>query len=625
MKSRFSLNLEMMVKNFYYFTVFALLIGGVTYWAVRNIGNEMAVLQEGSLPLLVASQEMQLNLEEMALQADDLLNAVTPEAKSPYLEIIEKKKTSFRYSLGKAMRKASGEEEDALKELEVKSNALFKLLEGTETSRDDMVKTLSRVRVSLNRFRTLSSQAIEDKFSAAEVATGRAITIVIILTISAVVVMVILGYILSRVVGSQVSGEIEKLTRNSKDIEQIFREISDGTSKQTEVVQKAVSELEEMIINIIQGKISISVDKQAEIARLFGDFLKNFVERTTAEIAMGMMSVSQQSRDARKGIEDFVNELSSVEANIKAQEAAISGMVDALKSAVEANKAIKAKAHSSMEAADKATLQAYSGQERIGAISEQLQEIRTASVGVKEITDSLAKITESIKILALNMSLKVEDIRDDTGKTYGFEAMSEKVQKLAEDVEGLLDRSKGMLIPTIQGIERVSLDAGRSRELIAEVVRTIKIAADESKAIASQIDMQGSSIDRVEIEAENLRNLAHKTTLAVEAQGALARDVDGLIKDSETLIDSVNNQTQEATEGARKVTQMMGQMKQAMASIEEGTGMLTEKSSEISDMFDSIRSLAGKNREGAEKLEVVTVSIREVSRKLSEVVKGETV
>ena len=620
---RYRLNLEMMIRNFYFFTIFAVIIGGITYFSIREIGKEVSVLKEGSLPLLVLSQEMQLNLEEIALEAEGLLKAATEEEKAAHIEKIEKKKTAFKNSLGSGMRIVTGEEEERLKELESRSKSFFRLFDATEISQDDLNKKLFQVRASLNNFRGLSSQTIEDKFTASQAATGRAITIVIVLTLCAIAGMIGLGLILSRAVGVPVSRETERLISDSKATEQIFAEISEGTKKQTDVVQTATGELEDMIINIIQGKISISVDKQSEIARVFADFLKNFVERTTVEIAMGMMSISQQSKDARTGVEDFVREISTVEANIRAQEGVISGMVDALKSIVEANNEIKVKARSSTDAADKATVQAHSGQEKIESISEQLQEIRKASVGVKEITDSLAKFTEGIKILALNMSLKVEDIKDDTGKTYGFEAMSAKVQKLAEDVEGLLESSKSMLIPTILGIEKVSIDAGQARELIAEVVRSIKMADDQSKAISVQIDKQAANVDRVEIEAENLRSLAHKTTLAVEAQGVLSRDVDTLLKDSETLIDSVNAQTQEASEGARRVNQMMGQLKQTLASIEDGTGELTEKSSQISDMFDSIKGLAVKNMNGAEKLAGVTASIREVSRRLSEVVKGE--
>ncbi|MEK7851338.1 MAG: hypothetical protein AAB275_05610 [Deltaproteobacteria bacterium] len=622
---RYRLNLEMMIRNFYFFTIFAVIIGGITYFSIREIGKEVSVLKEGSLPLLVLSQEMQLNLEEIAIEAEGLLKVATEEEKAAHIEKIEKGKTAFKNSLGSGMRIVTGEEEERLKELESRSKSFFRLFDATEISQDDLNKKLFQVRASLNNFRGLSSQTIEDKFTASQAATGRAITIVIVLTLCAIAGMIGLGLILSRAVGVPVSRETERLISDSKATEQIFAEISEGTKKQTDVVQTATGELEDMIINIIQGKISISVDKQSEIARVFADFLKNFVERTTVEIAMGMMSISQQSKDARTGVEDFVREISTVEANIRAQEGVISGMVDALKSIVEANNEIKGKARSSTDAADKATVQAHFGQEKIETISEQLQEIRKASVGVKEITDSLAKFTEGIKILALNMSLKVEDIKDDTGKTYGFEAMSAKVQKLAEDVEGLLESSKSMLIPTILGIEKVSIDAGQARELIAEVVRSIKMADDQSKAISVQIDKQAANVDRVEIEAENLRSLAHKTTLAVEAQGALSRDVDTLLKDSETLIDSVNAQTQEASEGARRVNQMMGQLKQTLASIEDGTGELTEKSSQISDMFDSIKGLAVKNMNGAEKLAGVTASIREVSRRLSEVVKGEAV
>lgn len=414
----------------------------------------------------------------------------------------------------------------------------------------------------------------------------------------------------------------EDLSHKSEDIEGVTKEIHDGVETQTGIVQTATKDLEYMILNIIQGSITMSVEKQTEIARAFGEFLKHFVERTSAEIAMGMMSVSQQSLEARQGVEKFVSELASVEGNIKNQEAAIEEMVEALKSIVSANEEIKLKAHSSTAAADKATSRAFSGQERIGLISEQLHEIGKASEGIRDVTNSLATITESIKILALNMSLKVEDIKDDTGKSYGFEAMSAKVQQLAEEVEGLLTRSKEMIIPTIEGIAKVSGDANQANEMIAEVTSAIKAADDESRAITEKIEKQAAGIDRVELEAENLKILARKTTETVEAQTLLAKDVDIMLKDASELIDSVNKQTSDSVEGARKVNDMMDQLGETVISIEGGTGDLTEKSTEISDMFNSIMDLANKNKGGAEKLGVVNSSVRDVSRRLSDIVNG---
>lgn len=461
------------------------------------------------------------------------------------------------------------------------------------------------------------------QFEAASTAKVRYLKIIQMILLSITVVFFGIGwlFVTNPIVRSftSVAGD---LAEKSKDIAGVTVDISKGAKAQTGIVQSATKDLEDMIINIIQGSITMSVEKQAEISRVFGEFLKQFVERTSAEIAMGMMSVSQQSQEARKMMEDFVREIGTVEGNIRSQESAIEGMVEALKSIVDANNDIKEKAHSATAAADEATEKAFSGQERIGVISEELQKVRRSSEGVKDITDSLAAITESIKILALNMSLKVEDIRDDTGKSYGFEAMSAKVQNLAEEVEELLSRSRDMIIPTIEGIEKVSNEAVQTKEMIAEVAESIKAADEESKAIAERIDRQADHVDRVEVEAENLRALAHKTTEAVEAQGVLVKDVDEMLKETESLIDIVNAQTTESAEGARKVNDMMEQLKQTVASIEDGTGKLTEKSMQIADMFTSISDLASKNSGGAEKLEGVTAAVRDVSRNVSDVVKG---
>lgn len=413
-----------------------------------------------------------------------------------------------------------------------------------------------------------------------------------------------------------------ELAEKTRDITGVTIELTEGAKAQTGIVQSATKELEEMVISIIQGSITLSVEKQVEISKAFSEFLTHFVERTSSEIAMGMMSITQQSQEARKSMEDFVAELGSVEENVRSQEEAVEGMVEALKSIVDANEEIKTAAQGSTEAADVATSKAFLGQERIEVMSNELQEIGSSSKGVRDVIDSLATITESIKILALNMSLKVEDIKDDTGKSYGFEAMSAKVQQLAEEVEALLGNSKEMIIPTIEGLAKVSTEANQTKEVIAEVTSAIKTADDKSKEITERIIKQASDIDRVEVEAENLRALAHKTTEAIEAQGGLIKDVDELLKESESLISGVNDQTKESADGARKIGEMMNQLRQTVASIEDGTGKLTEKSTHIMDVFESISKLAEKNMDGAEKLAGVTDSVKEVSRSVSEVVEG---
>ena len=515
-----------------------------------------------------------------------------------------------------------GEIKPILVKLESEGQKLMKALGTKDFDREDVAKMIGDVRIPLKALQIFALRQIDRDFEASKIASTRASLIVIVLSLSAVIVMILLGIVLSKAVGKPVSSVTDKLTVNTMDIESVSDEINKDTKKQAQVAQAATKELESMIIDTIQGSISMSVEKQTEIARGFAEFLKSFVERTSTEIAMGMMSISQQSGDARTKVDDLVKELETVGKNVKGQESAIGEMVKALLSIVEANREIKEKAQSSMESAGKATSKAYSGQEGIASISERLLEIRSGSEGVKDIADSLANITENIKILALNMSLKVEDIKDDTGKTYGFEAMAGKVQQLAEEVETLLGKSTAMLIPTIEGVARVTDEASQTKDLIAEVTMAIKKADDESKAIAVSIEKQASDIDKVEVEAENLRALAQKTSEAIESQEVLAKDVDEMLKESETLIEGVNSQTGESVDGARKVSTMMEQLRQTMVNIEDGTGQLTEKSAEIAGMFSSILELANKSKVGAEKLNNVSTSVRTVSRQLTEVVKG---
>ena len=618
----FKLNVEVMVRNFKFFAFGAVFIGGVTGWAVYNIGSGVKKIEEEILPKYNLTQNVS---REVGERRADVLRATggTLAGRIRVIAVVIKRREGLLSETGRVASGLSGEVGMSLRaRIERTSEAYFSAIDESNPRVEVIIKSLDGFNAAVEDVKSFHKGAMDEGFAASRRATTWAFVVVIGLSLGAIVNMIVMGIVLSAVIGVPVSTVTEKLLINSRDIEEAYGVISEGTKKQTDVVQAATQDLEDMIINTIQGSISMSVEKQVGIAKSFSDFLKQFVERTSAEIAMGLMSIAQQSTEARKGVEHFVEELAIVEENIKIQHTTIDGVVGALKTMVEANKEIRVKAASSTAAADKATNAAYAGQERLGVIAHELEEIKVASEGVKEITESLAKITEDIKILALNMSLKVEDIKDDTGKSYGFEAMSTRVQNLAEEVERLLKRSTELINPTIDAIGKVDLEARDTLILLEDVANTIKTADEETKAIGEQIDRQATEIDRVEVEAENLKAIAEKTTLSVEAQATLIKEVGTLLEESDVLIESVNLQTVEASDGARKVNDMMKQLTASVRSIEDGTGILTEKSAMISEMFDTIREQAVKNLGGVERLEGATNAVRDVSNQLSIVVKG---
>ncbi|MBE9537214.1 MAG: methyl-accepting chemotaxis protein [Proteobacteria bacterium] len=619
-KGRF--NLEMMVRNFYFFTIVAVLIGGITYFSVNSMWKSVSGIKEVSLPLLKAQHEMAIHLDNLELKLERLAHVDTEAEKKELLADLNRDMPLFTKSLESAAGlPLNSNLRTFVAKVGKNARALPQFFEPAPID-SSVIKAVASTKKEVNDMGNFLIGFAGEEFSYSEVAYGTAIRIIIFLTSGAIVGMLLLGFVLSKAVGQPVSQVTGRLTHDADNIEVVSTEISDGIKKQTGVVQVAVSDLDIMIKEIIEQKILPSVGKQTDISASFSDFLRHFVERTSAEIAMGTMSISQQAVDARESIGELVAEVALVEENIRQHEKAVGDMVEALKSIVEANRTIKVKASSSTEAAKMATTKAVSGQEMIERISTQLKEIKNSSEGVRDIIESLATVTESIKILALNMSLKVEDVKDDTGKTYGFEAMSAKVQGLAEEVEDLLSRSRSMMIPTIEGIAKTSSASAQAMDVIGEATLAIKGADEESKAIAEMIGKQAHDIDRVELEAENLRTLTQKTTEAIGAQGALAKDVDEMLKDSEMLIETVSAQTEESVTGARKVNKMMDDMEQTVNSIKEGTALLTDKSTGIADMFSIIRDLAEKNKQGAEQLDAAKRSVREVSRQLSMVVKG---
>ncbi|MFZ3073421.1 MAG: hypothetical protein WA162_09275 [Thermodesulfobacteriota bacterium] len=620
----FKLNLQRLTRGFYVFTIGAVAVGAITYYSVNTIWKSVVETKYVALPKLIAGSDLQIEMTQIGSEIEKFGGMESVEMKAAQIEVLLSQNSYFKESMKAFFSSMQAEEmANVRKDAEAAADEYFTAFAAPPVTYEKVAPRYGKVRDYVEVMKTGVLLELEASFNTAENATNNAFWTIVFLTGGAIFGMVGIAVVLSRIVSVPITGLAASLVKNSRDIEAVTAELSGGAKKQTEIVLSATKDLEDMIINIIQGSISLSVEKQSEIAKAFAHFLRQFVERTSAEIAMGMMSVSQQSQEARKSIESFVKEFGVVEETIRRQERAVEGMVATLKQIVAANEGIKKKAAGSTAAADKASEKVAEGEKRIKVISQELEDIRTSSEGVREITESLAKITENIKILALNMSLKVEDVRDDTGKSYGFETMSARVQELAEEVEGLLVRSKELIIPTIEGIGKVSREANQTRELMTEVAGAIMIADEASKSIAGEIDRQASQIGNIEIEAEKLRSLAHDTTQSISSQTALAQNVDTILKDSETLIETVNSQTKEASDNARKINEMMEELKKTVASIEDGTGKLTEKSAMIAELFDGISAQAVKNLGGAERLEIATGAVRDVTRRLTIVVSGE--
>lgn len=617
------LNLKDMTRNFYLFTVMVVLVGLSTGYAVKNLWDKVEYIKDDIMPRMSKMQDIENQLaivKSLALRYDQS-EGIIREA------ILDELKADGEVLIDSIKAETSGVEETSDKsfrdQLKESSSKLGNLLAKRNPSKDEIDATINSATVSLKGINYFQNTELDTLFAESEEAYDKAKLVVVGLSSGALIGMIAIGLILSNVVSVPVSRVTDEMIDNSQKIEDVYSELSVGTQKQKEIVENAIQDLEDMIINTIQGNLSLSVEKQNEIAGAFADFLRHFVERSSAEVAMGMLSIAQQSEEARESINKFTGEIVNIEGNIKNQEQATVRIVETLQNIVQANEQIKTMAKSSTVAADLATDKAIQGQERISAISNELEEIKSSSVGVREITNALGKITESIKILALNMSLKVEDIKDDTGKSYGFEAMSARVQELAEEVEKLLVNSQEMITPTIDGIEKVSNDAIQSLELIIDLADSIKVADSESQAISAEIDRQAEGLINAEKEAEDVRATAEKTTASIGEQAQLIKEVDEILKDSVNLIEVVNEQTQDSVQSARKLNDMMDQLKQSVVNIEEGTGLLTEKTFGITDMFTELKEQADKNEDGARRLEVVTGTVRGLSYKLQEVVRGE--
>ncbi len=612
----FRLSVQKLTRNFYLLTVACFIVGIITYTVVSGIWEEVSITKEKTLPQLLKTEHTITEIERIRYE-------LKPPLKENTMELVEKKNMVLKHRLATltAFLEHNGYTSavDTIRRL---SSRYFGAFTGNNLSEEDAISSLSALARELTLVKGLLKDQVEGEFASAEGMVDWAVLVVLGLTAAAIGGMVLTGMVLTGVIGKPVTAVAESLAGSSKDIEEISEQIIKGAKTQAEFISAATKDLEEMMTNMVKGNISRSVERQARIARTFADFLKQFVERTSAEIAMGMMGVLQHSRDARGGVDEFLEELKTVEKNIKREEAAINDIVAALKGIVATNNRIKKMASSSTEAVGRATEAVATGEESMSRISSKLEAIRRASENVRKITESLAKITEDIKILALNMSLKVEDIRDDTGKSYGFEAMSARVQELAQEVEGLLTRSNEMIIPTIEAIEDVSDEAVQARTLVNRVAETIKVAAEESRAISTAMDKQAVEIDRIEVEAENLRISAGNTTQAVEAQVALAQEVNTMLRESEILVGNVSALTKEASDNARKVNTMMQELKQTLKRVEEGTGVLTRRGSELTGAFNTIDEQTSTNLTMAERLKDVVARLKEVAQRLSTVVKG---
>ncbi|MDH4227119.1 MAG: hypothetical protein OEV59_05125 [Deltaproteobacteria bacterium] len=472
---KFKINVQKLTRGFYFASAAAVVISALIIYAVMSMWAKVAVVKDGSIPQLVETQYTVISIDGTAMMLEKYFDAQTQGAKVVLLDALSETNDIFKKDVDKLMVLMDDEEDREIKEkIMAATKDYLSMFASGHPNPSEAFPKLQRLKISLAELREFVLTKIDRDLKAAEAAKNRALIIIIALSVISVIGMFFTTAVLAGFISRPITDVAGKLVKNSRTIGYVSMELMDGVKAQTSRVAAADKSLDEMINGIIRGDMAKSVEKQAEISAAFSEFLRQFVERTSAEIAMGMMSVAEQSMAVRKNVAAFLKEMTDIERNIKLQSGAVEAIIGELKKMRASNEII-----SGMDVMEK----------------------------------------EAVKLLAL----------------------------------------------------------------------------------------VGTSVE------------------SVNKQIKLGISVDEALGDSAAIIDSVSEHTKEASDAARKINDMMDDLRETVTNIRGGTGLLEKRSSEVAALFASITEQVNSNMDGARKLEDVAVAIKEVTGRLSVIVRGEDV
>jgi len=331
-----------------------------------------------------------------------------------------------------------------------------------------------------------------------------ATTIMISLSVSAVLLSVLLGVLITNMIArplAEIKDLMGKAQAGDLTVHGTYQS-KDEVGQMTDSFNRMTDNLRHVIERVITSSNSLASASEE-------------ISASTNELALGS---SQQAESATLATEMVQDMAEAVQAVARNAELASASSEQAVQLAAEGEKVING------------TLQ------KMGEINLRTQELASKSTQIGDIIEVIDDIAEQTNLLALNAAIEAARA-GEAGK--GFAVVADEVRKLAERsgiaTKQISDLIKGIQLNTLDSVKAV--EAGNEQtqkagEAFAEIIRSVKDSSDKVMDIASASEEQAAQSDSVLQAVQNIAAITQETSASTEETAASSLE---LAKTAEAL------------------------------------------------------------------------------------------
>lgn len=266
-------------------------------------------------------------------------------------------------------------------------------------------------------------------------------------------------------------------------------------------------------------------DEVGKTAAAFNKLLAKFSE-TLSAVHSSSLSVSAGSSQIAAGNEDLSSRTEEQAASLEQTSASMATLSDAVKT----NSSSASRASDLADNANK--LSAENGR----SVKEMLltmEDIRTSSGKISEITGLIEGISFQTNILALNAAVEAARAGEH-GR--GFAVVASEVRNLAQRSSSAAKEIKELIVASVQHVESGTLQAANVGENTEKVTSSINQVATIVNEIATSAAEQSRGIEQVHLAMGQMDEVTQQNAALVEEASSASRSLQGQAETLSALV-----------------------------------------------------------------------------------------
>jgi methyl-accepting chemotaxis protein len=409
------------------------------------------------------------------------------------------------------------------------SETLYQTLETTERSKQTaMATSADKINKGLEGLITDSAQEMKDALTVSDSIKKSGTTILLILTVVAVIIAAFLGTMISR----YLAGRIHILADTAKDI-------ANGD------LRKKVQATSSDELGGLANDTNTMIDNLRDMIGQIRNFTENLSESSTAlggvsqDLDKNAVDLGSKSTDAAQATEKMTSSILDIST-------IANDSMEKVQSVAMATEEMSSTINEIAQNAEQARTVTAKAVITVGNTTTKMTELSKAAKEIGKVADVIVNIADQTNLLSLNATIEAARA-GDAGK--GFAVVANEVKELAKQTNqatgdirekiAAIQQSSDMTITAIEEISQVIND-------INSIVVVIAGAVEEQAVTTTQITQDIGSV------STGIEDMNKNVSLATEIVGSVTEDI-GVVNTTSNQVKDGSSQIKKSAEDLKKL------------------------------------------------------------------------